>query len=227
MVSSDFLGPVNLNVTMSCSGSFRCGNWTKLSPGHWQENRSPSVIQNWQSQTSSCAKNAGTVHISDEGSFVAEVCYSPIYDDGIILKIPFTTTYSSNTFLMVAVSGENGMYGTVKLEPTQMKTLFISQTISTGLDGNNTTQPYIADMFYNGHRTDSNTGTLVFRLHQFGHMRKKVMKETLLSVLGAIGGFSGISFSAISFFRVVFLWARELFPFQRHLRCFKSKNTER
>lgn len=210
MVSASTLPPVYLNITTICSGAHQCGNWTKSGTGQWSEQNGVILSQSWNyvSSSSPCYGKSQSYTIPDQTTVIVPVCYSLNSQDGVFLTTPFTSTYTSNVFLNVILTGDqthyaNGMYSSVEMQPSQSKTVFFSQNKYVSTDSVVTYEPYAADFFYNGHGTSTNTATLALRLQQFGYSTTQSYAFTLLTTAAQIGGFATLWLTLTTMFRGV------------------------
>jgi hypothetical protein len=167
---------------------------------------------------------------ASSGSLLLPVCYSPSIFDGVFITIPFTSAYTSSApYASVVVTGAtanytNNMYGMVTLSPSQSKIAFYSQTVTTSIAGVSTSAPYVGDLFYNGkgmvdsshfivclsmvfigHATSNNAGSLALQLQQFGYKTTFAYPATILTTLGAIGGFANVFLVVCSMIRGFFI----------------------
>jgi hypothetical protein len=74
------------------------------------------------------------------------------------------------------------------------------------LNGAITYQPYVADLFYNGHAptTAANhivKSTLTLKAQQFAYLHKTALSQSALNTAGAIGGFSTLALGITSALR--------------------------
>jgi len=217
LVLASDLPPVYLNISLTCSAPFNCGNWSfhpSEPVGHkWRLDTPIQVSSSWVDVdiSSPCYNTSFTQILKFKESVIISsmICYSPSPDDGVFFTIPFNSGYASNAYLDVTVTGDKVMYSnkmvaTVQMQPTQSKTVFFSQTEYSNSNDVLTHSPYAADFFYNGHRMDSFTASLALRLQQFGYRVSSSYELTWLASLGTVGGFSGLLLAVVSIMRSIF-----------------------
>jgi hypothetical protein len=122
--------------------------------------------------------------------------------------MPFNT---SAAVLVLSLTGSNDVYGTnnnmfteLVINANQWKTAFFSQTKTISTDKSVTYQPYVGDLFYNGHPPSTNTGyssTLRLRLLQFSYLSTTSMTKDVFSTFGSIGGFASFSVTILGMTR--------------------------
>jgi hypothetical protein len=160
MAAQSTLQPVYLNISITCSAQYACGNWTLVN-GNYVEPVPITFTQTWShgaNIASACTQNNGliTAYPSDIGYILLPVCYSSSIFDGIFINMPFTSTYTSSTpYASVLLTGNtefytNDMYNMVTMAAPQSKIAFFSQTVTTTVTGVSTSAPYVGDLFYNG-----------------------------------------------------------------------------
>ena len=220
LVLASNLPPVYLNISLTCSAPFRCGNWS-FHPSQpvgqkWKLDTPIQISSSWLDlDTSSPCYNTSSTQIlnfSQSAILSSIICYSPSPNDGVFLTIPFNTGYASDAYLDVVITGDiakysNKLYATVQMQPTQSKTIFFSQTEYSSSEGSLSQSPYAADFFYNGHLMNSFTAALALRLQQFGYRVSSSYELTWLASLGTIGGFSGLLLAVVSVMRSIFSMA--------------------
>jgi len=211
------MDPVYLNITTACSARHKCSNWTwhwsePSSQGEWVwvQHEKIKVSAQWTNMPadSPCANTSGSFEIDDDANFLATVCYSSTYGDGIKIDIPFTSAYSSGNFLTVDIAGDaskydNDLRSVVQMEPTQLKTVFFNQAQYVDINGETVYSPYTADFFYNGHNVELQDASVFFALQQFGYKTEQTVAMSWLDTLGAIGGFSGLWLTLVGMVRSV------------------------
>ncbi len=116
--------------------------------------------------------------------------------DSVQIQVLYSNNYqTTNPVYNIDIRGDaniysNDMFFQVALRPAEWKTVYFSQTNNVDANGVNTYDPYVADLFYNGHSADSNLAKLTFKLQQFGYKVQKVRTISIFSTFGNIGGFS-------------------------------------
>ena len=206
--------PLNITISTSCSSKWGCYNWTATTaqrnwanPANYHQWK-PITVEGYYNfaDSSNCnqknfRRTVRSAYAQANISFV--VCYSPSFTDGVVLSVPFSSDYSSSTSLNVRVQGPNyanNMQYDININSGQIKIIYLSQQqlISYGNVASATYEPYVADLFYNGHSSTSMTN-FTFMMQQFGYTRVQNPTPTFLSLLGVIGGFVEFSFPIIGF----------------------------
>jgi hypothetical protein len=201
MVSATALPPITVNITGVCSAAYQCGTWsTNLDPISYV-----TVTETWTDvpSFSPCfGKSGATTSLSPseyyQFSFNVTVCYSASATDGIVISMPFNSSYPTMNIL---IDGMEEVYHDSLLEQLiintqQWKTVFFSQTLTTSIAGEKNSAPSIADLFYNGHAPLSSANiyksTLTLRVQQFGYTVVESYGQTFGLVMASIGGFSSV-----------------------------------
>ena len=142
------VAPIPIHVNMHCSNNWKCtlcdGTWGagwKCADGNitWT-----SVSETYEStKPGYCNIPNSVVHIS--GSMNAQTptrldltaCYSTAFTDGILIHVPFSEEYASggSRLIVTITSPSSELFYQQELEPAQRKSVFIGQTIYTGVDG--------------------------------------------------------------------------------------------
>ncbi len=99
----------------------------------------------------------------------------------------------------------NDMYFQISLRPTEWKTIYFSQTRNIAASGATSYDPYVADLFYNGHSSDSTLAKVTFKLQQFGYNVAKVKVMNIFTTFGSIGGFSMAIAGLLASFKGIFI----------------------
>jgi len=202
MVKSQDLQPIHIRVNMSCSISYGCGNWTTSAPYELKNNI--TIIANWAVAGSDCSQTpAKTVinidaaagpHMSYTADF--EVCYSQSTKDFVQIVVPYSNNYyKTNPIYNIDFYGNpdkysNNMYFDAPLRPLEWKTVYFSQTEYINTKSEVTYEPYVADLFYNGHSYHNDVAILTFKVQQFSYSSAKTNQISIYGALGSIGGFS-------------------------------------
>ena len=203
MVKSLDINPIAINITMSCSLQYGCGNWS-LTPDSLID--PIQIIYNWAQDTgSSCHKQYPTITVASlpatlgpyqSFSVLFDVCYSPRVSDFVQVLVPYTNGYR-NTFpkYNIKINGStsmynNDMYFEVPLQPLEWKTVYLSQTKYVNTKLEERYEPFIGDLFYNGHSTENSFAKLTFKVQQFSYQSTQSNQITLFGTFGTIGGFS-------------------------------------
>jgi hypothetical protein len=201
MVSATALPPITVNITGVCSAAYQCGTWsTNLDPISYV-----TVTETWTDvpSFSPCfGKSGATTSLPPseyyQFSFNVTVCYSASAKDGIVISMPFNSSYPTMNIL---IDGMEEVYHDSLLEQLiintqQWKTVFFSQTLTTSIAGEKNSAPSIADLFYNGHAPLSSANiyksTLTLRVQQFGYTVVESYGQTFGLVMASIGGFSSV-----------------------------------
>jgi hypothetical protein len=75
------------------------------------------------------------------------------------------------------------------------------------LDGATSYQPYISDLFYNGHGPSTPStivkSSLTLKAQQFAYLHKTALSQSAFNTAGAIGGFATMFLAVTSMFRGV------------------------
>ncbi len=218
-VLASSLPPVSLQISTSCSSTWNCGDWRNTA-GTWVLNDSITITQVWDhvADDSPCkARNGQMDTIATNGAAEAEVsyelCSSSSNLDGIYLKVPFSSAPygEGDIYLNVLVSsagndpqpGYTGMQNTQHMAMGELKSVYVSQTVYDDTLLNKVSQePYVADLFYDGHTTAS-YANLGFKSQQFARHVQIQDASSLMTIIGTIGGFAGILLTALAVARVV------------------------
>ena len=202
MVKSISIQSIYIRVNMTCNIAYGCGNWSTTSSPNLLN--PIQIVANWAKPGTDCSQNpAKTVYnipvaegptMQYLGDFT--VCYSQSSSDMVQIVVPYSNNYlDTNPMYNIQISGSpdkynNDMYFEVLLRPLEWKTVYFSQTEYVDVKSDTTYEPYIADLFYNGHSTDNNIAKLTFKVQQFSYSSAKTKVISIYSALGSIGGFS-------------------------------------
>jgi len=210
MILSSSINPIYVNITISCTIPYQCGTWNYNNILQ----KSLSYQQVWKNVdiSSPCYGKDSIINIPTTSiiqyNIILPVCFSDSPNDGIIFTMPFNT---SAAVLVLSLTGSNDVYGTnnnmfteLVINANQWKTAFFSQTKTISTDKSVTYQPYVGDLFYNGHPPSTNTGyssTLRLRLLQFSYLSTTSMTKDVFSTFGSIGGFASFSVTILGMTR--------------------------
>ena len=212
MVLSSSINPIYVNISLSCSNPYQCGLWSNNS-GIISLERPIVISQQWTSvdQSSPCFGQNSVVSIPAtsmmQWSTTVTICYSESPNDGLLLSIPFNT---SSAMLKVILTGSStiynnkNMYNELDINANQWKTAFVSQTKVIATDKSITYEPYVGDLFYNGHPPNAQVGyssSVRLRLLQFSYLSVTSYQQNIFSTFGSIGGFASFSVTLLGMTR--------------------------
>ena len=134
--------PISIDVSLRCSSKWPCsscsGNWS--SSGWICENGTvvpPTITEKYdRTKPGYCdgiASNASIWPTAESTNFSVTSCYSADFNDGILIRVPFTGTYAAGSsprmFVVVTKQGSD-LYYEQQLEPAQRKSVFLGQTVN-------------------------------------------------------------------------------------------------
>ena len=201
----------NIRVDMKCSTAWGClKNATKGSSGPWKWDGAPWL----RAQYSAVEEGTDRVDVGKKWTpknfTKVPLAYSPKLDDGILIKVPFTPTTSSNCNeygsscmpvmkfdIKVSDRDEMGpMHIRMDLEPHQRKAVYIGVVVREHEDESTPTryELFNQDLFYEGKNADT-SASLRIKMSQFAQVFRTSRPGSIADVFGDVGGFSSIVLS--------------------------------
>jgi len=218
---------IRIELSMRCSQPWACTDF-------WNDTASPTlfpeITQTYRGSDRAADKCRGfgnnsilvTTRSSELTTNLA-VCWSPLYDDGADVVVPFDSRFrygSGVSMDFLVTSPDSDLYLEFPLEPSQRKTVFFSQQLKSRRKASSrsttanllgvgddrfsvvddTAKPYASDLFYDG-KNDNTTALLRLRASQFAHVATVAKDGAFVDVLAQVGGFHAVLWTAVVYTR--------------------------
>eukprot|EP00931_Biecheleriopsis_adriatica_P102341 TRINITY_DN77321_c0_g1_i1.p1 TRINITY_DN77321_c0_g1~~TRINITY_DN77321_c0_g1_i1.p1 ORF type:complete len:312 (-),score=33.52 TRINITY_DN77321_c0_g1_i1:55-990(-) len=197
--TTDF-GPVSLNVTVFCPSCVLHSKRNKL----W-------IVRHSYPEAFTRCHAEGTKAVADQVSSIVSLCRTTdnIADGtGVKVWLGNMTLDGPRATLLVSQARGNALEITTPLEAWHEKTLLLGMTVNRDRDDctssndcSLTKELYLSSMQYDGEVDWGGEswagGQLHVRMLRFANVYTKVPKQTILDVLGVIGGMSGLLIGAL------------------------------